>query len=353
MAGTTAIASLPRFVRGIVTPTFTPFDKQGRIDLDGFRSLVEWNKSRRIVSTVFARCGVGKMYVYTYDEVRAVIDVVTEAAAGEIGVMVGTGGEFSGKVEQRPDPKVYLRQTIELTQYAESKGVDAAVLPVPLALAGNGKPVAEVIFDFYKTVAGETKVPLFVYRMPGLPPEYEITPDLLARLLEIPNIIGMKFSSTDIPAFAALAEVAKRRPFGFICGAEHAYAPTLPLGITGVIGGGCNTHPEVIYGVQEAFVWGDEAGMAKAHQDVLRGLEVWKGKARTILAMQYLARKGVKVQPYQRAGLDPYKPQELEGEPYPDEVVDAAEKELDSIVGPYRERIQKGDGRVLVPGDVV
>lgn len=352
MSSDNALASLPRYVRGVLTPMYTPFDAKAKIDPEGVRSMVKWLRSRRIVSTVFARCGVGRMNTYTCDDARLMIDLVTEAAEGRLGVIIGTAGEFDGNPEHRPDPAVFLRQTIELSQYAQSKGVDAAVLPVPFALAAPGGSAAEVIFDFYAAVSREVNIPIFVYRMPGLPEEYEITPELLARLLQVPNVIGMKYSSTDLEAFAARAAVTRGKRFAFICGAEHAYAGTLPMGIAGVIGGGCNTHPELIYAVQEAFVRGDKEKMAAVHEDVLLALRPWEGMNHTIMAMQYLARKGVKVQPYQRRGGDPYGG--VEGEPYPEEVVDRGEKALDEIIGPYRDYIQqRWDGRLLLPGDEV
>ena len=351
MSVESALNSLPRFVRGVITPMFTPFDATGHIDAEGVRGMVKWLKSRRIVSTVFARCGVGKMYTYTCDEARMLIDLVTEAAQGEIGVICGTAGEFDGNPQHRPDPASYLRQTVELTKYAEAKGANAAVLPVPVALtAPPGQKLEEVIADFYARVAGETALPLFVYRMPGLPDEYEVTPDLLSRLLEIPNIIGMKYSGAEAEPFRGLMGVAKGRRFAVICGAEHGYATALPLGIAGVIGGGCNTHPELIYAVQEAFVRGDTQAMARAHEDVVKALECWKGFGGAVMGMQYIARKGGKVPPYQRSGVDPYGA--LEHEPYSEDEVSEAERALDAIVAPYREYLEKRwDGRVLLPGD--
>ena len=79
---------------------------------------------------------------------------------------------------------------------------------------------------------------------------------------------------------------------------------------------------------------------------------MWKGLAGAVIGMQYIARKGARVQPYQRKGKDPYGG--LEHEPYAGEVVEEAERAMDEAVGPYREYIEKRwDGRMLLPGDTV
>jgi len=320
-------------ITGPIPPMFTPFDSSGKIDLDGVREIIRWFKSRKVVKTVFVRSGVGQMWTYTVPEAKQVFDAAISEAGDEIAILAGSPGEFSGNPENRPDPAKYTDQSIELVQYAGERGALGALLPLPMALDPGDRPVADVVFEYYKTVHDATDLPLFMYQPPGLLEEYRLTPPLTERLLTLPRMAGMKLTTTDPAVFGPVAHEVEGKPFRLIAGAEHFFYEALQMGACAVIGGGCNTHPELMHAVQHHFEAGD---IAKAEAAADKILQVIKGFPRayssSMLDKMYLVRKGVKMQPYGRP------PKELP----PDDVVDIFEKLVDDAVTPYREAIATG-----------
>ena len=338
-------SSPPRFLTGVITPMFTPRHADGSLDLAGARSMVKWLKSRKCVSSIFARSGVGEMYVFTVEETRQLVDAVVSEAAGEIGVLAGCAGEFDGNAEHRPDPARYTEQAIMLSQFAQERGADAVVLVLPSALPPEpGVPLEDTIFGYYKAVNDAIRIPIVIYQPPGMVPEYCMTPELMRRLLTLPRIGGMKLSTTDHAVFDPICGTVAATGFGMIAGAEHFYLDALEQGAVGVIGGGCNTHPEMIYAVGHHFAAG-RLDRARAAQQVvnetleeLRALDV----SGAVAGKLYIAAKGYLMEPNnaRRAAAQPYGqgPSDL---PSPDVMGKFAEI-VDRRVAPYRGAVQAG-----------
>jgi len=335
----------PAFLTGVITPMFTPRQADGSLDLAGARNMVRWLKSRKCVSSVFARSGVGEMYAFTVEETRQFVDAVVGEAGGEIGVLAGCAGEFDGNPEHRPDPARYTEQAVALSQYAQERGADAVVLVLPSALpAEPGAPLHETIFKYYKAVNDAIRIPIVIYQPPGMLPEYCMTSDLMRRLLRLPRIGGMKLSTTDHAVFDPICKSVAATGFGMIAGAEHFYLDGLEQGAVGVIGGGCNTHPEMIYAVGYHFKAGRMDRARAAQQQVnetlkeLGSLEV----SGAIAGKLYVASKGYPMQPY-NARRDAVQAYGREAPELPArEVAERFAQIIDHRVAPYRSAIQEG-----------
>jgi dihydrodipicolinate synthase/N-acetylneuraminate lyase len=326
---------------------FTPRHANGRLDLDGARSMVRWLKDRKCVSSIFARSGVGEMYAFTVEETRQFVDAVVDAAAGEISVIAGCAGEFDGDLEHRPDPARYTAQAVSLAQYAQQRGADAAVLVLPSALRSElGVPLEDTIFNYYRAVNDTVAIPLVIYQPPGMPADYCMTPALMRRLLTLPRIAGMKLSTTDHAVFDPVCREVAASGFAMIAGAEHFYLDALEQGAVGVIGGGCNTHPEMIYAVGHHFAAGrlDRARVAqKEVNETLQALNALKISG-AIAGKLYVAAKGYPMQPYnaRRKAVQAYG-EEAPGLP-PADLVAKFSEIVDTRVAPYRSAIQEGRG---------
>lgn len=337
--------SPPEFLTGVITPMFTPRQRDGRLDLDGARNVVKWLKSRKCVSSVFARSGVGEMYAFTVDETRQLIDAVVGEAAGEIGVLAGCAGEFNGDPQNRPEPARYVEQAVALSQHAQERGANAVVLVLPSALtAPAGASLEDTIFDYYRAVNDAVGIPIVIYQPPGMLPEYCMTPALMERLAALPRVGGMKLSTTDHAVFDPVCRVVAYTGFGMIAGAEHFYLDALEQGAVGVIGGGCNTHPEMIYAVGHHFQAGrlDRARAAQENVNAtLKELNALKISG-AVAGKLYVASKGYPMEPYQarRRAAAAYgeEPKELP----PRELLDKFSQIVDSRVAPYRSALQEG-----------
>jgi len=316
---------MPEMLTGVITPMLTALNEDLTLDEDGNRSLIEWYKRTGAVTTIFVRSGTGQMFTYSYEEVETMIDLVLEEAKDDLYVMPGTSGTFpSGVREKRPNESKYIQESIELTRYAEKRGADGVVvLPLGLSPCRN---MADKILDFYRKVDDAANIPIVIYQPPGVRPPFSMTPPLLHRLAELENLKGMKFSTSDMKDFGALCGAVIDQDFTMISGHEGAFLSSLVLGAGACIGGGCNTHPEVIREIFDGFMEGDMMRAMRAQFKAIVLLSVRFGASQYAdvalnSSKMYLARKGVKVKPFNRGKS-----------PISQDKIDEIERAIDSAV---------------------
>lgn len=124
--------------------------------------------------------------------------------------------------------------------------------------------------------------------------------------------------------------------FSLICWVEYFYLEALRNGATGCIGGGGNTHPELIYAVQDHFLAGRQAEAEKAQADLNRTRKIFGRLSHAMSGIQYMVRRGAALEPRVRTGGGPYREQFARSGPYPPEVMDPLAAQLDALLRPYR-----------------
>jgi 4-hydroxy-tetrahydrodipicolinate synthase len=320
----------PDFLQGVIAPMFTPVHADGALDLPGAAALVEWLIAKRRVRSVFARSGMGKMFSFTVEETKRFGEAVVQANQGRLGVLLGAGGEWTTREQDRkrkPDAERYLAQAVELTQFAKKIGADAAVHVLPEAYTPQpGETVADAMFRYYQTVHDAAEIPIVLYQPGGIESAYRMTPALLRRLLTLSRIAGMKISTGEEAVFGPLAEVARAHPrFALIAGNETYYLRALEQGAVGVIGEGCNVYPEILHSIRVHFRANHLADAARAQEDVRRALALKAGMDGTVTWKQVLRRYGTQIEPYDRN----------RAQPSPPEAVDRVYQGLQALLASY------------------
>ena len=233
---------------GILTALVTPF-RDGGIDDEALAALVERQAAAGVAGVV--PCGsTGESATLSHAEHRHVVEVVVEAAAGRIAVVAGTGSNST-------------QEAIELTQHARQAGADGALLLSPY----YNKPTQEGIYLHYAAVARETGFPLVVYNIPGRTAS-NITPETLARLAEIENVVGVKEACGDIDQ---IAHVIASCPddFSVLSGDDGLLLPLLAVGGNGCISTTSNVVPESICALYAAWQAGVPARALALHQQLM------------------------------------------------------------------------------------
>ncbi len=327
MANTVSQGHVPAAFTGVIAPMYTPIHRDGSLDLAGTAEMVRWLADCGCVRTVFARSGMGKMFTFTVEETRQFAETVRQALQPGMGMLLGAGGEWLNRdAGGHADELTYTSQAIELTNFARDLGCDGAVHVLPAAiLPRDGESHHDLVYRYYRQVHDATDLPILLYQPGGMPEPYRLSPQLLARLVELPRIAGLKLSTIDDSVFDPLAEVVRGMPFALICGHEGYYAQGLSKGAVGVIGQGCNGYPELLAAVERRHRRGDLAGAAEAQDAVWSGLKVTDGLDSSVALKQYFARHGYRIQPWDRGG----KP------PYDDAVMDRVQSELDALRARY------------------
>ena len=233
---------------GILTALITPF-RDGEIDEPALRGLVERQISAGASGVV--PCGsTGESATLSHEEHRRVIDIVIDASGGRTQVVAGTGSNST-------------REAIALTAHARDAGADGALLLSPY----YNKPTQDGIYDHYAEVAKQTGFPLLVYNIPGRTAS-NIEPETLARLAELPEIVGVKEACGDLDQ---ISHVIAQCPDSFrvLSGDDGLTLPLLSVGGHGCISATANLIPEQMVALYRAWCEGDAALALKLHQQML------------------------------------------------------------------------------------
>lgn len=233
----------------IVTAVPTSFRADGSLDEDGSRSIFRY---------VAASGNEGAFILGTTGEFPAIDDdeftLLVRAAVEEIGdsmrviVHVGQPSAFEAVRRVRIARDLGAREFAALTPYYLPAGEDAVF--------AYFRQVSEAIGD------GE----LFVYIYPkrsGI----AVSPDLLARLAQLPNVVGAKVSELSLDELAAY-RAAVPADFVLYTGADRELVSASGVGAQGVVSGVSSVLPAPFRALAEATARGDESEIARAQAPV-------------------------------------------------------------------------------------
>jgi 4-hydroxy-tetrahydrodipicolinate synthase len=213
------IASL----KGCGTAIVTPFNEDLSIDEEALRRFVDFQISEGIDFLV--PCGTtGESVTLAPEEQRRVVEIVVRASGGRVPVIAGAGGNNTARV-------------IDSARAFEKAGANGLLSVTPY----YNKPTQEGLFQHFRAIAESTSLPIILYNVPGRT-SVNLLPETVARLSEVPNIIGIKEASGDI---SQISEVIARVPedFKVFSGDDSITLPMVALGGAGVISVASNEAP--------------------------------------------------------------------------------------------------------------
>ena len=214
----------------------TPF-RDGAFDELAFRGLVDWHVEQGTDGLV--PCGTtGESPTLSHAEHRRVVEVCVEAAAGRLPVIAGTGSNSTS-------------EAIELTRHAKESGADAALVVTPY----YNKPTQEGLFQHYKAIHDAVDLPVIIYNIPGRS-IVDMSVETMARLAELPNIIGVKDATQDL-ARPIRMRLAAGGAFCQLSGEDGTALPFLAAGGRGCISVTANVAPAACAAMQRAWREGD------------------------------------------------------------------------------------------------
>jgi 4-hydroxy-tetrahydrodipicolinate synthase len=164
--------------KGSLVALITPF-RDGKVDADGFQAFVEWQIAEGTHGLVPVGT-TGESPTLSHEEHRQVIALCVEAARGRVPVIAGTGSNSTA-------------EAIELTAHAKAAGADAALVVTPY----YNKPTQEGLYQHYKAIHDAVELPIIIYNIPGRC-VVDMTVETMARLAELPNIVGVKDATNDL-----------------------------------------------------------------------------------------------------------------------------------------------------------
>lgn len=167
--------------RGVLAPLVTPFDEDGALDLDALQTNVQWliDRGATLGNTVLLAAGSGGDFpMMNLEERKKTISAIAEVAAGRLPIIAGV-------------QSLDIRDTIELCRHCEALELDAVQISGPFYYDGRPGDV----LAWMEEVGRRTEIGFAVYN--NWYTGYDMPLDLVERLCELPNAIGVKWASPD------------------------------------------------------------------------------------------------------------------------------------------------------------
>ena len=214
---------------GVFTALVTPF-RDGALDEAALRALVE---CQVVAGNAVIPCGTtGETPTLTADEMRRVIAITVEVAAGRVPVIAGAGGNATAK-------------TVALAQECAGLGVDGLLVVTPY----YNRPGQAGLEAHYRAVAEAVDLPVILYDVPGRTGT-ALSPSTTLRLAQIPNVRGIKEASGNVITAQVLTAALARNPapggFDVLCGDDVLFLPMAAIGAVGVVSVTANLMPEAV-----------------------------------------------------------------------------------------------------------
>jgi 4-hydroxy-tetrahydrodipicolinate synthase len=231
---------------GTYTAIVTPF-RNGNIDESALKKLVE-AQVRGGIDGIVPVGTTGESPTVSYEEHIKIIELSVKFASRRIKVIAGTGGNTT-------------REAVYLTQEAEKAGADASLQVAPY----YNKPTQEGLFQHFREVARETKLPILLYSIPGRC-GVEISVETVKRLaVRCRNVVGIKEAGGNSDRVSQLRAALGPR-FTILSGDDSLTLSFMAVGAHGVISVVSNILPRQVSQMVRLFAAGNAKAALKIHE---------------------------------------------------------------------------------------
>lgn len=208
---------------GAYTAIVTPFTRDGAVDYERFKDLVEFQIEGGIDGLVPVGT-TGESPTLDYQEHERVIEVAIETARRRVKIIAGTGANSTA-------------EALELTKHAMAAGADATLQVTPY----YNKPNALGLTRHFSAVA-DLGLPVVLYNVPGRTGK-EIPIDVVVELSKHPNIVAIKEAAGSVDR---VSQIVTRCDLDVLSGDDSLTLPMMAVGAVGVISVASNVAPRAV-----------------------------------------------------------------------------------------------------------
>ena len=230
-------------LQGVFTALVTPFGKDGSVNLEALRSLVELQREARVDGLV--PCATtGESPALSDEERRKIVSTVIEAA-GSAKVIVGAGTNNT-------------ERSVAMAREAKDLGADGILSVCPY----YNKPTQKGMYEHFRAIAS-VGLPVVVYNVPGRT-GCSVSVNTLMDLSALENIAGVKDATGDIQQTMSIIERAPEN-FSVLSGDDALTYPIISLGGDGVVSVASNLVPKDVVSMVRAALDGRYAEAREIH----------------------------------------------------------------------------------------
>lgn len=193
----------------------TPMKADKTVDFAKLKQLVEWQIEKGIDAII--ACGTtGEASTLDDEEHIAVIEAVVKQAAGRVPVIGGTGSNNT-------------QHGVHLSKEAERVGASGLLVVTPY----YNKATNSSLIKHYEAICSSVNIPIILYSIAGRT-GMNVTPNMVKKLKELPNVVGIKEASGNISQVVEICALADDN-FAVYSGNDDQVLPFLSVGGAGVI----------------------------------------------------------------------------------------------------------------------
>ncbi len=208
---------------GVYPAMLTPFKQDDTVDFEMFAKNINAQLTAGVSGLIIGG-SLGEASTITPEEVRELLIYAKQTSKAAVPV-IATIAEQS------------TRQAIQVAQAAESNGADGLMMLPPMRYKADDQ---ETIV-YFKTVAGNTSLPIMVYNNP-VDYKIEVTLDMFEELAKVDNIRSVKESTRDVSNVTRMKNTFGDR-FKILCGVDTLTLEELALGADGLVAGLVDAFP--------------------------------------------------------------------------------------------------------------
>lgn len=223
--------------QGIWPAMFTPVDENGKPALGELEKLVHVLEKEQ-VDGLYILGSTGQGILFNEQQRKEIAEIVMSTVSGEIPVMIQVGS-------------LTTMESVRLAEHAAGIGAQAVSSVGPIYFQGS----ADMVLEHYREIARATDLPFFPYQLGNNSIKGSLV-DFISQLMDIPQVKGMKLTTSDLLTISNIHNFAGDR-LRLFSGADELLCHSSLCGTVGAIGTTYNFwYKECAY-VRNAFIRGD------------------------------------------------------------------------------------------------
>ncbi|MDX9809692.1 MAG: 4-hydroxy-tetrahydrodipicolinate synthase [Sphaerochaetaceae bacterium] len=232
-------------LQGVFTALVTPFSKNGSIDIEAFKAIVQKQLEAGIDGLVPIGT-TGESPTLDSKEKELIIKTVAELAKGKVPIIAGSGSNCT-------------KSAIEATIKAKDAGADYTLQVSPY----YNKPSEDGLYRHFVEIAEKGGLPVVLYNIPGRS-AVNMSVDLVLKLAAHPLIVADKEACGNM---GQIQDLLHRRPhdFAVLSGDDALTLPMMACGAQGIISVASNMFPAEMVKMTHAAAKGDFKTALEVH----------------------------------------------------------------------------------------
>jgi 4-hydroxy-tetrahydrodipicolinate synthase len=236
---------------GSLVAIVTPLRSDGSVDYEAWARLLDWHAANGTQGIVVGGT-TGESATLADAELRELTLRACAQLAGRLPVLAGAGTSSTAA-------------TVERVSWLSELPIDGLLLVTP----AYNRPPQEGLYRHFAAAAAAARRPLVLYNVPART-AVDLQPATVARLAQIPGIVGLKEAVPDVARVRELVAVTPRG-FTVLSGDDATARAAIGAGARGVISVTANVAPRAMSEMVAAAL-GEDAARSEQLDGVLSAL---------------------------------------------------------------------------------